>query len=338
MLPSKHSPEHLAPETLDLYLARGWFRMQQDIFITHFLQFGGRLYDALWLRLVMSDFQWSEKQQKHRRHCQRFTTLTEPYVWSQDMEDLYALYRESVRFEAAQDLNELLGEPGKNIFDTRVVKIFDGIHLIAAGFFDVGGKSVAGISSIYHPDYRRYSLGKYLVLCKLDFCLQEGMQYFYPGYIVPGHERFDYKMEIAPDVSEYYDAALEQWRPLASLDLANTPLATMYRQMSMLQQYLQNQGVVTSLQTYRYFDARLWFPFKGELLAFPLYLRLVWQEKQLAYDLIIWNWTETRFEHWLCLAAYHFTGPADSDNMILSPIALMGHTTSLAEAAQMITE
>ncbi|MEJ7659632.1 MAG: hypothetical protein WKG07_08390 [Hymenobacter sp.] len=40
-------------------------------------------------------------------------------------------------------------------------------HLIAAGIFDQGTRSLAGIVNFYDPDYRKYSLGKYLMLYEI---------------------------------------------------------------------------------------------------------------------------------------------------------------------------
>ena len=56
----KHYPELLLPEELDAYLARGWYRMGQSIFTTHFLCFGEQFYSAVWVRLQLNDHSFSK--------------------------------------------------------------------------------------------------------------------------------------------------------------------------------------------------------------------------------------------------------------------------------------
>ena len=65
--------------------------------------------------------------------------------------------------------------------------------LIAFGCFDKGEKSIAGILNAYHPNYKKYSLGKYLILLKLKYCIQNKITYYYTGYIGIGLNYFDYK-------------------------------------------------------------------------------------------------------------------------------------------------
>ena len=86
--------------------------------------------------------------------------------------------------------------------------------MIAAGFFDLGKMSAAGITCIYHPAYKKYSLGKYLMYLKMAFCKEQQLQYFYPGYVVPGYNSFDYKLEIGKSAIEYFDTYTGKWLPL----------------------------------------------------------------------------------------------------------------------------
>ena len=80
------------------------------------------------------------------------------------------------------------------IYNTHEINLFDGEKLIAVGYFDIGTRSAAGISSFYDPSYKKYSLGKYLIYLKMEYCQKMGFEYFYPGYFVPGYKAFDYKL------------------------------------------------------------------------------------------------------------------------------------------------
>ena len=74
-----------------------------------------------------------------------------------------------------------------------MIKIRDKNKLIAVGYFDKGFKSIAGIMNIYHPEYNMYSLGKFLMLQKLQYAQSHNMNFYYTGYISTQSTRFDYK-------------------------------------------------------------------------------------------------------------------------------------------------
>ncbi|MEP7252864.1 MAG: GNAT family N-acetyltransferase, partial [Ginsengibacter sp.] len=96
-------------------------------------------------------------------------------------------------------------------YNTYMINMYDKGKLIAAGFFDIGQKSTAGICSIYDPAYRKYSLGKYMIYEKMFYSKREGFDYFYPGYVVPGYSMFDYKLDIGSTALEYLNRSNGEW-------------------------------------------------------------------------------------------------------------------------------
>jgi arginine-tRNA-protein transferase len=88
-----------------------------------------------------------------------------------------------------------------------MVEIRDCTRLIAVGYFDKGSNSIAGILNFYHPDYKKYSLGKYLILKKIDYALGHGIEFYYTGYMSTIYTKFDYK--LYPDTN-----AIEVWLPV----------------------------------------------------------------------------------------------------------------------------
>ena len=45
----------------------------------------------------------------------------------------------------------------------------------------------------------------------IEWALERGMDYYYPGYVVPGFEEFDYKHRVGE--LEYLDIRRRAWRP-----------------------------------------------------------------------------------------------------------------------------
>lgn len=267
------SPLSIHPEELDAYLAAGWFRMNQTIFTTHFLQFNNLFYNAIWLRVDTSVYKPSRKHIATLKRIEGFTTEVCQARITHHHEALYEQYKTAVAFDTYSSLYQLLfGGYVHNIYNTQQVNIYDGEKLIATGFFDVGKTSAQGIICAYHPDYKKYSLGKCLMYTKLDYCRQHGLQYFYPGYAVPGYAAFDYKLTVGTENLQYYNIAGNTWVPFSTAATMYRPLEEMYEKLLALNQALDAAGIKTQLLYYRFFDAALNITLWTSLLDYPVFL------------------------------------------------------------------
>ena len=108
----------------------------------------------------------------------------------------------------------------QSIFKTHCISVFDGDKLIAGGYFDTGENSAASILHFFDPEYKRCSLGKYLLLVTVDFLKSAGYSFLYPGYVLAGNTKMDYKLFLGKKVMQYYDAAAEAWKPFQDTILA----------------------------------------------------------------------------------------------------------------------
>ncbi|SHI46126.1 arginine-tRNA-protein transferase [Hymenobacter daecheongensis DSM 21074] len=206
---------------LDYYLAQGYYRMHQDLFTCRFLPIEGDLYTAHWLRLVLADVQEGPTQRRLRRLSERFAVTLRPFRLTAELEELYAAYRAAITFDAPSTVEAfLLAGATHNVFDTSTIEVRDGARLIAAGIFDSGAHSLAGIMNFYHPDYRKFSLGKLLMLLKLDVAQQRQCLYYYPGYVVHQYPKFDYKLFACPAATQVYDCLSGRWVPYSAAVVA----------------------------------------------------------------------------------------------------------------------
>ena len=203
-------------DALDFYLAQGYYRMQQELFTCQFVPFGGRLYSAHWLRLALPRVAWGPAQGRLLRRNARFAATVRPLRLTAEHEELYARYRAAITFDAAPTVEAvLLGGEAHNVFNTFVIELRDGEKLIAVGVFDRGERSLAGILNFYDPAYRQHSLGKYLLLLKTDHARRLGLDYYYPGYVVHGYSKFDYKLFACPAATEVFNNVTGQWPPFS---------------------------------------------------------------------------------------------------------------------------
>jgi arginine-tRNA-protein transferase len=290
MFAQVHFPQAIKSSELDNYLAEGWFRMGQTIFTTNFLNFKHQFYSAIWLRINLKTWQPTKAQQKLRKQNAAFNVVIDRAYLSAEKESLFAKYKKSVAFEASASLDQLLYGKGTNdVYNTFEVNIFDDERLIAIGYFDIGETSAAGISSFYDPDYKKFSLGKFLIYLKMEYCKQKDLQYFYPGYFVPGYSAFDYKLQLSAS-SEFFQLASQQWTSTDHFSNNETPLQIMYTKLRELQSLLSDSSIGNKLYGYYFFDANLIPDLNGlELFDFPIFLFCSTSEIEVIYPIIVYD-------------------------------------------------
>lgn len=279
----KHYPEHLPLEELDIYLSLGWYRMGQSIFTTHFLCFGKKFYSALWIRLNLFNHTFRKSQRKlMRKNGESFDVKYAPFHLSKEKEQLYWRYKKNFKGFLAGSLEEsLLDGEDFNIYNTYEVQIYDGNKLIGLSFFDIGRESASSIMGIYDPNYHSYSLGYYTMLMEMDYCLKLGLEYYYPGYVVPGYDRFDYKVRIG-DV-EVYEMNSWKWKPFNLKGEFVTPVQEMELKLLQLMQLLSHNKVDHHFYYYPLFEANLFGFWNTQYLDFPLFVQIFKNNSELEF-------------------------------------------------------
>lgn len=275
MFAEKRYPEKLDAEELDEYLSKGWYRMGQSIFTTHFLCFGHTFFSALWVRLPLSQHQASKRHRKIMRRNRQFEISFRPVNQvepDKEQENLYQRYRRQFPGLLAPSLKDALYDGDeKNVFNTWQCLIRDKNKLVALSFFDLGYQSIASILGIYDPAYKKESLGFYTMLMEIEYGQKGGFQYYYPGYIVPGYPRFDYKLRIG--AVESYHLKYDDWIPYPDqLKGDETPILKMDRQLQEMCQYLNLNHAPCVKKYYPLFEANLFGFWQAPYLDYPVFL------------------------------------------------------------------
>lgn len=212
MISDIRSHQSIKGRMLDDYLSRGWYRMGQFIFTGHVMVLNERFHLLHWLRLSVAEINYGKKQKSIIRKNGRFHTRIKPFAITEEIENLYTLYRASTDFEASPSVYSYLMEGNENnVFDTQCIEVRDNDKLIAIGYFDEGENSIAGILNFYDPAYSSFSLGKYLMLVKIDYGKKMSKQWYYTGYIVNGYPKFDYKLFADIHATQVFNRHDETW-------------------------------------------------------------------------------------------------------------------------------
>jgi leucyl-tRNA---protein transferase len=209
------NPEEIGGAELDQFLALGWFRMHQYIFTASQIE-QIELYRVHWLRYALHEIKnhTSHRRIRNRNKGFRFT-IEDSTAIRADHADLHRRYRAFIDFDGAVNIQECLfgdGDTTKNIFNTKCISVFDNDKLIAGGYFDVGENSATSIINFFDPLYQYNSLGKYLILLTVDYLKAHGYTFYYPGYVVEGLPKMNYKLFLGKEEAQYFDPEMVMWR------------------------------------------------------------------------------------------------------------------------------
>lgn len=200
----------------DRLLAAGFYRMQHFMFTCNdtVINREGTVVPVFWLRTLVQQYRLSRSAAIINKKCTNFCVQVQTARVDDEVEMLYALYKSYVPFTISETCADYLHQPGvPQPFDSMMVQVRDNDTLIAVGYFDKGNTAIAGILNIYHPDYKQYSPGKFLMLKKLEYAVEKNMMFYYTGYISTENTHFDYKIFPDPEAIEVLLPVEQRWLP-----------------------------------------------------------------------------------------------------------------------------
>ncbi len=267
-----HTPIFIHPEELDEYLDRGWFRMGQMIFTCHILCFNNDVYSTVWMRLDLEDFAFKKSMRKIlKRNDRLFNVKIGPPSFGGDRQMLYQKHKERFEGYIPGTLREsLFGLEEDNIYNTQEIAVYDGDRLIAISYFDLGENSMASIMGLFDPLYQKYSLGIYTMLKEVEFGMNSNLKYYYPGYVVPGYKKFDYKLRVGG--MDFYDPGKNSWHPYEELNFEKLPSQIIYSKLEELTMTFKENKLNYRQLTYPFFDKDFYGNQNEALLQSPLIL------------------------------------------------------------------
>ncbi len=249
--------------------------MGQTIFTTQFLSFESKLYTALWLRLHLKDYKMRKSLRKIVKKVENnFRVIIQPATFGLDKEILFEKYKKEFKGNFNSSVSGyMLDHQTQNIYNTLECLVYDDNKLIAFSYFDIGATATASILGVYDPDYKAFSLGIYTMLKEVNWAVENGYEWYYPGYFVPGYERFDYKCRVG--AMEYYDYTTKKWGGVDTLDhnslLTEKLKKKLFEIHNEISEHLNNGYLVF----YRYYDVWYQQNWKNKIYDHPLLLLYV---------------------------------------------------------------
>ena len=305
MLTRLLNPKKIKKNDLDTFWELGWYRMEKSIFTTNFLKFREIFYSAIWLRITLENFKLTKTQIKIKKINAGFRAEIKPHQFSQSQDLLYQKYRASIQFEASPSNRDILGDCKEDLFYTLDFNVFDGEKLIACGYLDLGKTASAGISCFYDPDYKQYSLGKYLMVLKMEYSKALGLKYFYPGYFAPNYPLFDYKLQLNKPNLEYFNVTTNIWHSFQEFDYEQIPLEIMHQELKKMAELLEQSKISHKLYFYEFFAAEMMPSLNGQaLLDFPIFIEIFPKSNTIQQTIVVFDIRDQLFKVFECIRCF----------------------------------
>jgi len=274
---------NLHNEDLDHFLLKGWFRSGQSINTSTILNFKNRLYSPVRVRLPLKNYSFKKRLKKLWNKNQVFETICRPILLNEEKENLYSYFESKYKNEVPPKLEQyLLDSKESSIYNTYEVAIYDSDkQLIAASFFDIGEKCMASILGIFNPKYEKYSLGIYTMLAEIQFGIDNGFEFYFPGYVTPGYPKFDYKLRIGD--LEYYEPLKDSWHSYKQLREEELPSNIIESKLIEVSHLLKEKQVEHKLYYYPFMNKGFKLQ-NSEVVELdsPLFIHLLTQTNNLA--------------------------------------------------------
>jgi leucyl-tRNA---protein transferase len=185
-------PETLSKKQLDLYLAAGWFRSGSMLFKAKVTCFENNLYTPINLRIKLTDHEFTKSQRRlYNRNQKLFRYEIRKATITEEKERLFSGQQQRFRSFLSNSLEEFMALTHR--FDTQEVAVYDEDRLVAVSFFDLGHNSLMALLGLFDQSYSKYSLGIYTMLVELQYGIDSGRQWYYPGYVHEVPSVYDYK-------------------------------------------------------------------------------------------------------------------------------------------------
>ena len=259
---------------IDELLSEGYFRSGKSMFHCPVTFLDGTANTTIRTRLNLEGHSYRKSSRKLlANNKQVFTSNFIPLDLDEEVLALYEIYKEECfKGDLSGSLEDwLIGSFDKEIFETKMCKIYKEDQLVAVSFLDIGSKAVASIMGIYHPDFKKYSLGIYSMLLEVEYAKSLKMDFYYPGYILSQSPRFEYKKKVGN--LEFLRFTENKWYPLDQLTYEDHLVEKTIDQLEGLQHYLKNFMIQSDLYTYPLFSWNS-YPLNADLLEHYFFLKI----------------------------------------------------------------
>ena len=250
---ARYSVNGLSVDEIDQLWASGWFRNDRNVMFTLGKFVGNSWKPVVMLRVRIEGFKWKKRLRRLlRQNSERFEIKIRPFVNRPEVESLWQKFKSEVHgWRSVPSVSShVFAGMAPASFHTWEVGVYHGDGLVAFSLFDRGRQSIASLEAAYDPAFRKHSLGIFTMLLEIDWCLEQGLLYYYPGFYPKGSSMFDYKLR--PGQVEFFRWAASEWQPWEAMDDSDWVLDGVYNKLEEAQALLEFSGVEAGIRVFNH--------------------------------------------------------------------------------------
>lgn len=189
---------------LEILWARGWRHFGSRYFRHNFFVHSSKLFSVRALRLRVADFRPSRSQRRVLRKNADLRLRIGEIRITREVFEIFERHKERFSENPPRDIFDVIASAEeRHTGQTLQFSLYLSDRLIAVSYLDVAGKSTSGLYAFFEPTQARRSLGIYTMLKEIEFTRENGMTFYYPGYVFRESSFYDYKKRFRP--AEVYD-------------------------------------------------------------------------------------------------------------------------------------
>lgn len=267
----------ISQEEYDEFLAGGWFRDSMMMYRSDLVVLDSEVLDVVHIRSVLDGLVFRPGQRRLMKKVERRFRVT---IGSPNLTEahsrLYFKHMKRFRGFVHSALSDFLYRAEDDRIPLGEVSVYDGDRLVAVSFFDIGRRSMASLLGLFDPDYESYSLGYYTMLKEAEWGIENGKEFYYPGYVFDLPTAFDYKLRIG-NIETL--APLTGWMKGLRRPVSEYAAGLVVRErIKELGHLLSNRGIEFTRRLYPHFTAARMMNMDNSLFLSPVYLEIEYSE------------------------------------------------------------
>jgi arginyl-tRNA--protein-N-Asp/Glu arginylyltransferase len=213
MIYDEYQFEKVNPDSMDLLWKAGFRHFGTYFFRYSIGLLNGEYTEVLPLRINLTSFTLSKSQRKTVRKNSDTTVIIRDCFIDEEKEKLFSIHAKRFTENKPESVFNFLSpeDTATKPCELKEICVFVEDSLAAVSFLDLGEKASSSVYAMFHPDFANRRLGIYTLLLEIQYSIDRGMDYLYPGYAYRESSFYDYKKKFHP--MEYFDWN-GNWLPL----------------------------------------------------------------------------------------------------------------------------
>ncbi|MCX7997852.1 MAG: hypothetical protein N3A69_02720 [Leptospiraceae bacterium] len=206
--------KRVSPESFDHLMSFGYRRVRNTFYRYSLGEYQSEIVTVVPLRIQLANYFPSESQRKTLRKNRDLEVTFKPLEITPEITELFAQHTKRFK-ENIPEFIEIFVAEYQNPCETLQCEIRDSKKLVAVSFLDVGKFSTSSIYAMFDLEYSKRRLGIYTMLLEIQYSIENGKKYYYPGYAYDKSSFYDYKKTFHG--MEYLDWREKKWLPFPRL-------------------------------------------------------------------------------------------------------------------------